>query len=200
MRQIPPLALLLVAALLAGAAAPAARMSSATVTAKAKTALEDVFKQRSLAGNEEIKKTPNSEFRRFPWQVNLSPIFPAAWPPEGKSVIYGYARAFDTGLHDAERVGNIWAEARLSGEAVKIEAVHAAIEDLGPQGFRPIGRDDPVIALNEIAQDRLLAAKSEKDFDEDVRKFYCRWRRYNGVIAAKIEPLQQGFFGWLACK
>jgi hypothetical protein len=114
--------------------------------------------------------------------------------------VYGYARAFDTGLHDAERVGNIWAEARLSGEAVKIEAVRTAIEDLGPQGFRPIGKDDPVIALDEIAQDKLLAAKSEKDLDEDVRKFYCQWRHYNGVIAAKIEPLQKGFFAWLGCK
>ena len=51
MRQIPPLALLLAAALLAGAAVPASSMSSASISAKVKTALEGVFKERSLASD-----------------------------------------------------------------------------------------------------------------------------------------------------
>lgn len=184
--------LILAAALASGAAAAAGPMNDIPVIAKAKAALEGVFQKKGLAGK--------GDGDRSSWSVGLSPVFPASWPPGGACVVYGYARAFGFHLSDAELAGGLWAEARIAGGEVRVENVREAVKELGPQGFRPIGKDDPAITLHEVAQRKVLAARSLRDLDDEVRRFYCQWRSYNGVIAREIEPLQKPFFEWLGCK
>ena len=166
---------------------------------RAMNELMEVFAKAGLCGLVQTRQVGTEEYRRGGWEPVLSPMFPAAWPPNGKGVIYGFAHAYDTEIKDAEPVGSVWAEVRVSaGEKTEVANVKAEIRDLGLQEFHPVSMREPVVALWGQAHQKVLKAKSEKDLDDVVRKVYRQWREFNPVICTQLEPLHRAFFEWLS--
>lgn len=137
--------------------------------------------------------------------VRLTPPLPAAWPPNGRTFVYAYAARFDPSLHDAERTTPPWGRLVITNDAGRAAlAFDERATQLGaaePQGFRPVGKDDPIVAQQKPAQASVLNATSEAALDAvAVRAYYCAWFRYNGVVAARVRPRHAEFVRWLACK
>lgn len=137
--------------------------------------------------------------------LRLTPPIPAAWPPNGRTFVYTYAARFDPSLHDAERTTPPWGRLVITNDAGRAAlAFDELATQLGaaePQGFRPVGKDDPIIAQQKSAQASVLNATSEAALDAvAVRAYYCAWFRYNGVVAARVRPRHADFVRWLACK
>lgn len=180
-----------VAAVLCLCTAACAPTGEIRVMKKAHAALDEVFCVRRISGETASENHPK-------WGVAISPVFPASWPPDGRCVAYAHASAFVPNSN-AVRIGGLWAEAHITGGKVKVVNVRDDIRNLGLQGIHLLEEDEPVAALAEKAQRKVLAAKQIKDLDEDVRRYYFWWRK-RFLIADEIEPLQKPFFEWLERK
>jgi hypothetical protein len=134
--------------------------------------------------------------------LRTTPPFPAAWPPDGSSVVYAYATRFDPSLRDAERTSQPWGRVRIDAKGqVSLEHAEKALGRAEPQGFRPVSKDDPVLAARAAAQASVLTATSLEALDAaQVRAFYCAWLRYNGVVAKSVRVRHEAFVKWLECR
>ena len=144
------------------------------------------------------------------WNYVISPPFPAAWPPDGKGMVYYYAYAsgFRMGLVDAEVVAAPWGRLTadaLAGVSPKLEMLGERLTDAGVQGVRPLEPEEiSVYKTKEAVEARILALSQSKSIppaDEKlIRLYFCQWRKGNGVIAGQIGKFHPGFFKWLECK
>lgn len=132
--------------------------------------------------------------------LRMTPPFPVAWPPSGAVVVYLYATHFAPQLNDAMMTSLPFARVRLAldGEVV-LEHHDTTIGATSPQGFFPITREHPLVALSQTAVAAIRAARDEPTgADADaIRTFYRAWLDANGVVARQIRPRHEAFCAWL---
>jgi hypothetical protein len=143
------------------------------------------------------------------WSYRISPPFPAAWPPDGKGVLYYYAYATGfqpAALADAERLGPVWARVKVDTtgqEALQVEVLAKEINVVGTIGVRPLTKEE--IAVYDTG-DTVVAQVYEASRRTDakaldapsVRKYYCAWSRDSGV-GKDISSYHPEFVKWLGC-
>jgi hypothetical protein len=143
------------------------------------------------------------------WSYRISPPFPAAWPPDGKGIVYYYAYATGfqpAALIDAERLGPVWARVKVDAtgqEAPRLEVLAKEIKVVGTIGVRPLTQEE--IAVYDTG-DAVAAQVCEASRKTDpkaldapsVRKYYCAWSKDSGV-GDDIRKYQPEFFRWLGC-
>ena len=143
------------------------------------------------------------------WSYRISPPIPAAWPPDGKGVLYYYAYATGfqpAALIDAERLGPVWARVKVDAtgaSAPRLEVLAKEINVVGTIGVRPLTKEE--IAVYDIG-DPVVAQVYEASRKTDakaldapsVRKYYCAWSRDSGV-GHDVRKYQPEFFRWLGC-
>jgi hypothetical protein len=146
---------------------------------------------------------------KLTWVPRLSPPFPDRGPRSGTPIVlryYAYAASVAPGLHDGEHVAGVWAWGRLAGKS-HFDVTVERLTDVGIQGVRPIA-DNELAAMKQASSVRgwleelavlsnepgALAAKRQQ-----LRPYYCTWKKLNGVIAKEIVEQQSAFFAWLAC-
>ena len=133
------------------------------------------------------------------WQQRRTTFFPAAWPPDGRLVVYAYA-ARTGDVSDGERIARPFAKATVALDGtIAIEPIASALVELGIQGFWPVLRTD--IDRQLALGDRLLAALRTARKTGDVERglvhdYYGRWRGWNGQIATVLDPMHGAFFAY----
>ncbi|UFN50449.1 hypothetical protein LPC08_07480 [Roseomonas sp. OT10] len=141
------------------------------------------------------------------WQPLLSPPFPARWPPAGRGAVAyeAYAVRIEPGLVDAVRIARPWARVEAAPGGPPRLLPSGTPEPLGIQGVRPIRPDDatappadPRLATLLASLDALPPEGSEAALV--LRRAYCGWRKFNGVIAAVLAEASATFFAWFACR
>ncbi len=138
------------------------------------------------------------------WDVALTPVVPAAWPPDGTVVTYVYARGRSARLSDGEHVAAPFARIVSAPGAVdRVSSLGKRLVERGVQGVRPLGSEEiavPGAAQLEGTVRQLSRAQVEAPPPDDLRASYCLWKSTNGVIAADVVAASPAFFRWLACK
>lgn len=140
------------------------------------------------------------------WSYAISPPLPKAWPAKQTELLY-YAYAMSMVPADATRVSAPWARVTVQGDGTRrLEVLTPKLQVIGTQGVKPVG-DISIAGLfkrAEILEGVMLAlasgaAVSDRNVSE-MKRYYCAWSSFNGVIAAKLRPLHPAFFQWLACE
>ena len=143
------------------------------------------------------------------WSYRISPPIPAAWPPDGKGVLYYYAYATGfqpAALIDAERLGPVWARVKVDAtgaSAPRLEVLAKEINVVGTIGVRPLTQEE--ITVYDTG-DAVVAQVCEVSTKPDakvldapsVRKYYCAWSKDSGV-GKDIRTYHPEFFRWLGC-
>jgi hypothetical protein len=163
-----------------------------------------------------MKPTPDDELPVAPMEPawsdeKLEVPFPAVWPPDGgrRVLYYVFSRALDPSLADAERIGSVsgyWTEAS-DGTRATFTKLAGAVVELGIQGVQALGpADAKILDRREVVGQRLKEMMGRSSLPDEgspeaaeVRKFYCAWRRLNGVLAGALAKRQAPFFRWLKC-
>lgn len=140
------------------------------------------------------------------WSPRLTPAFPKSWPPNGHAevVIFAYAGGMKIGLVDAEQQSSPWGMFLFTTPVQSdFSFVTSKVENLGPQGVRPIGKEEIAkldkknLAAQELA--KLVAQKDPGKPSSDLQEFYCLWTRLNGTIRSSLPGPTQGFLKWVGC-
>jgi hypothetical protein len=154
---------------------------------------------------------PSAEAASGPvvWSYRVSPPFPASWPPDPNRKVNYYVYAVGNNLQraltDGEQVAVPWALIVVSAEASELELLSDRLKEIGVQGVSPLTRDEAgVYAQADEAEQYLLRLSSlPDDASSEIRmlkRYYCIWISYNGVIVGEIRPRQEAFITWLHCK
>jgi hypothetical protein len=181
---------------------PAATVPKGTPMGAAQAALvADAWRARIAAGRAGPIGTA--------WSQRLTPPLPIAWPPagQGQLEVFAYAARPGDRISDGEETAAPWARIRVLAGAPKLDDL-GELQRIGIQGVRPLSADEIAIvrsgdeaaaALARIASARTLPNDASEDASL-VRRYFCLWRRTNGVIATALAPAHAGFFAWLGCK
>jgi hypothetical protein len=143
------------------------------------------------------------------WSYRISPPFPAAWPPDGKGIVYYYADAagFQPGaLADAERLGPVWARVKVDitgASPPRLDVLAEEIKVVGTIGVGPLSQEDIELYKSRdsgVAQVCEASTKTDaKALDASaVRRYYCVWTKDSGQ-SEKIRSYHPEFFKWLGC-
>ncbi len=143
------------------------------------------------------------------WSYQISPPIPAAWPPDGKGVLYYYAYATGfqpAALIDAERLGPVWARVKVDAtgqEALQVEVLAKEINVVGTIGVRPLTQEEiAVYDTGDAVAAQVCEASRKTDAKgldaPSVRKYYCAWSKDSGV-GENIRRYHPEFFKWLGC-
>lgn len=143
------------------------------------------------------------------WSYRISPPFPAAWPPDGKGLLYYYAYAagLQPGvLADAERLGPVWARVKVDAtaqSAPQLEILAKEIKVVGTIGVGPLRQEEVAIyGSREVVVAQVWEASTKTDAKAldapSVRKYYCAWSKDSGV-GENIRRYHPEFFKWLGC-
>jgi hypothetical protein len=151
---------------------------------------------------------PASPQESASWEYQLTPAIPAAWPPDGKGIVYYYAFAYGTrmDLRDAQPVAAPWARITSGGQsAPRLEILKKEIKQIGIEGVRPLRQEEIKIFDQRATVDgeiRNLASKTSlAGIDpKRVRQFFQFWCSTHGVIAEQLRPRHPQFFAWVGCK
>ncbi|MER2563762.1 MAG: hypothetical protein ABTQ32_23735 [Myxococcaceae bacterium] len=132
------------------------------------------------------------------WSYRLTPPMPSEWPMTPKSTLvrWVFAAGMDVGLRDGERVAAPWGRVDVSADGTAtFTAVSKSLEGNDIQGVRPITKAEADVVRQVFETSEALRAGDLAA----VKEPWCRWLRYNGVIAAKLKPKHEAFFTALAC-
>lgn len=132
------------------------------------------------------------------WNFRVAPPMPSEWPMTPKSTLvrWVYASGMDMQISDGQRVAGPWARVVTTADGTsKLEVLSKALEGNDIQGVKPISSTDADIVGKVFETDEALRAGDLAT----LKGPWCRWLRYNGVIAAKLKPKHQAFFTALAC-
>jgi hypothetical protein len=143
------------------------------------------------------------------WSYQISPPFPAAWPPDGKGGLYYYAYATGFqpgGLADGERLGPVWARIKVdvTGQsAPRLEILAKEIKVVGTVGVRPLTQEEiAVYGTGDALAAQVYEASRKTDAKAldaaSARKYYCDWAKDSGV-GEDIRRFHSEFFKWLGC-
>ncbi len=152
---------------------------------------------------------PSSRDYKF-WEYRISPPFPAAWPPDGKGLVYYYAYAAARNpsvLMDGEWLGPLWARVSLdatSRSVPQLEILTREIKEVGTIGVRPLMKEEINIynSADAVAAELRKAVQSAdlRGLNAPlIRQYYCAWGRDTGMGKA-IQTYHPAFFKWLSCK
>lgn len=132
------------------------------------------------------------------WSYRVAPPLPSEWPMTPKSTLvrWVFAAGMDVGLHDAERVAAPWARVDVAADGTSnLTVISKALEGNDIQGVKPITKAEADMVPKVFETDEALRAGDVAS----VKEPWCRWLRYNGVIATKLKPKHEAFFTALAC-
>jgi len=143
------------------------------------------------------------------WSYRISPPFPAAWPPDGKGIVYYYAYAAGfqpAELADAERLGPVWAQVKVDvtgASGPRLEILAKEIKVVGTIGVRPLTKEEiAVYDTGEAVAAQIHEASKKTDTKAldaaSARKYYCAWSRDSGQ-GENIRSYHPQFFNWLGC-
>lgn len=152
---------------------------------------------------------PSSPDYKF-WEYRISPAFPAAWPPDGKGLVYYYAYAAARNpsvLMDGEWLGPLWARVKVdatSRAVPQLEILTREIKEVGTIGVRPLTKEEIDIcnaadSVTAELYDTLQRADLRRLNAPPIRQYYCAWGRDTGMGRA-IRTYHPEFFKWLGCK
>jgi len=145
------------------------------------------------------------------WSFAVTPPIPAAWPPDGKGVVYYYAFAYGMNpsrLADGEWIAAPWARVKVdaTGQAApQLEMLTKGIKEVGIQGVRPL-RDEEIKTLDQQAaveeQIQTISKKTSlRGIDaKPLKQFFQLWCSTNGVIVEQLRSKHPQFFDWVGCK
>jgi hypothetical protein len=145
------------------------------------------------------------------WSFAVTPPIPAAWPPDGKGVVYYYAYAYGMNpsrLADGEWIAAPWARVKVdaTGQAAsQLEMLTKGIKEVGIQGVRPL-RDEEIKTLDQQAaveeQIQTISKKTSlRGIDaKPLKQFFQLWCSTNGVIVEQLRSKHPQFFDWVGCK
>jgi len=145
------------------------------------------------------------------WSSAVTPPIPAAWPPDGKGVVYYYAYAYGMNpsrLADGEWIAAPWARVKVdaTGQAAsQLEMLTKEIKELGIQGVRPLQEDEVKISRQRaLVEEQILNLSTKSSvagFDaKPVKQFFRVWCSTNGVIVEQLRSKHPQFFGWVGCE
>ncbi len=142
------------------------------------------------------------------WQTRISPPFPDSWPPDGDNAVvyYAYAAGRSLGLHDAERLGPVWAKLTVKLDAKtppRLEVLERDLVIRGTHGVRPLTASEAKVfqtrdQVEALVEDSARQRGADALDNPRVRAYYCLWARTSG-IGALIRPKHPEFFRWLNC-
>jgi hypothetical protein len=133
----------------------------------------------------------------------LTPPFPASWPPPGDAtaVFYAYGRVMqETGVPSWEvQSPFLRVEVPLGDESAPPRVVR-----LDPRPLRPFERASPADAVDplESAQTALIDTLCSQVLPDGpaaatLRGAYLRWTREHRALTAELRPSCAAFFDWL---
>jgi hypothetical protein len=144
------------------------------------------------------------------WSYSISPAIPAVWPPDGKGLLYYYAYAYGLSprFADAQLIAAPWGRVKVdvTGRAApSLEILNKQIEEIGPQGVRPLMAEEIAVLDTEDAVEKQLWELSRRTglggtADDSVKRYYRLWCQTNGTVAEKIRARHKQFFDWLGCQ
>ena len=132
------------------------------------------------------------------WRFRVAPPLPSEWPMTKKStfVRWVFAAGMDVGLHDGERVAAPWARIDTAADgASKLTVLTKTLSSADIQGVKPISKAEADLVTGVFETSAALEAGQLAA----LKPSWCAWLKYNGVIAAKLEPNHAAFFTALAC-
>lgn len=143
-------------------------------------------------------------------EMGLRPLVTPSFPAhlKGRLVSYIYAIGFSPSMADGIHVFEPFAMAYLdpaSGE-ISYEVRDSLIKELGIQGESPLPEGDKDLYGERwnMAEGALLryVARGRPTKEEilAMQSFYCKWLRYNGVIALELKRLHKDFLDRIGCK
>ncbi len=145
------------------------------------------------------------------WDYRISPPFPSHWPPDANSQIiyYVYAGGLSPrSLVDGEYVAAPWGRIevdRKGKDCLKFILLTSKIKEIGIQGVRPLNEEETATYKSRESAEAFLtnltALPDKKDKSAaELKKYYCMWAKFNGVIFPELRPLHKAFFQWLDCR
>lgn len=144
------------------------------------------------------------------WDYAIAPAIPAAWPPDGKGVVYYYTFAYGSNparLVDGQFVAAPWAQVKVdvARGAPELEILSKGIKEIGIQGVRPLREEEIKIFNQRAAVEEQIQTLSRKTSlhaidAKRLKEFFQLWCSTNGVIAEELRRKHPQFFEWVGCK
>ncbi len=134
------------------------------------------------------------------WVLDVSPAFPASWPPDGTLRRYALAWRHQPGIVDGVEVAEPWAQVETRpGSPARLIPLMPELRPLGIQGVRPMSAEELRVARSGAELDTRLATPGDSESAALIRAFHCGWARRQGVVARAILPRHPEFSAWLGC-
>jgi hypothetical protein len=160
----------------------------------------------------EASKSPAASPEDFvSWSYSISPVIPAAWPPDGKGLLYYYVYAYGLNLRrlaDAQLTAAPWGRVKVDvtgRTAPSLEILTKQIEKIGPQGVRPLMAEEVAVFKTEDAvEEELFKLSRQTGFGRTenpaIKRYYRLWCETNGTVVEQIRTRHQPFFKWVGCE
>lgn len=181
---------------------------SALSIAWAETSKSNLDKAIDAVAKARFEKMPPASVGKpedfYTWRT--TPTFPSSWPPLKGTRLVAYAYGYALNTPCSERQIGPWLQVlvdpnnsnALTSQDLKYDRTKYEI-----QGFEPIMKSEAESAEadRKNAQKLLIDISNGKnrttEDDALLRRYYWRWRKYNGVMYERIAPYQKNFFNWL---
>lgn len=147
--------------------------------------------------------------REVMWDYQITPLFPLQWPPgeDRRFRQYLFAYGFAPTLLDGRYVAAPWAQidrGPQEGTEPALSRVPTQLRQLGIQGVWPLATDEHTVYQQQAEVEEYLRSLTTMPAKRArqaaaLRRFYCQWLRFNGVIGNHIRHHHEPFFAWLAC-
>lgn len=181
---------------------------SALSIASAETGKNNLDKAIDAVAKDRFEKMPPPSGGKpedfYGWRT--TPTFPASWPPLKGTRLVAYVYGYALNTPCSERQIGPWLQVLVdpnNSNAPTFQDLKYDRTKYEIQGFEPIMKPEAESdeADRKKAQQLLIEiSKGKNRTHEDdalLRRYYQRWRQYNGVMYERIAPYQKNFFDWL---
>jgi hypothetical protein len=157
-------------------------------------------------------KRPAPKAGLYWFEYRVTPPLPSHWPPSQSTTLYYYAYAAGNPsqrpVMDGEHNSLPWARVEVERDPQarpKVTLLRRDLKELGIQGFGPVMQEEAEAHQARGAASAVLLGAltglppAGSDEEKTLQKFYCQWRKWNGVIAQELLQRHKDFFRWLAC-
>lgn len=152
-----------------------------------------------------LEKPSGTSVAPVMWNMAVTPVLPASWPPSANTlwVRYAYAQGMDMRLADGVYITTPWAKVELRQHGVEATVVQLGTKlvENGIQGMVPLKQEEFAVLHNsEAPQTTALGLSTLPDpANKNVaamKTYYKAWLQANGRIARMVEADHGVFFAW----
>ena len=156
--------------------------------------------------SKEMTQFFGSSARKWSYRINNRLPFADPWPPQqGTALVYYiHAVALAPQMRDAEVQAEPWAKIILSKDGTRVEALDVQYKELGPQGVRPLRKDETEVLrygpeVWEFLSGLIALPSDSAALTVRTRAYYCLALRHSSALGSIYAARHAAFVSWLSC-